>query len=106
VSTGGQAVGEADGAVVGALLRASTSLTTLDLSGSSCAPEAARLIGEGLRESAAHLAELRLANVWNTTDGRMLKKLGCASLSVCLLVVECFSRSQKNVNVNKLGRIS
>ncbi|KOO28310.1 hypothetical protein Ctob_003964, partial [Chrysochromulina tobinii] len=67
----GQAVGEADGAVVGALLRASTSLTTLDLSGSSCAAEAARLIGEGLRESAAPLAELRLANVWYTTDGRM-----------------------------------
>ncbi|KOO45997.1 hypothetical protein Ctob_016651, partial [Chrysochromulina tobinii] len=71
VSTGGQAVGEADGAVVGALLRASTSLTTLDLSGSSCAAEAARLIGEGLRESAAPLAELWLANVWYTTDGRM-----------------------------------
>jgi hypothetical protein len=52
VSTGGQAVGEAEGAVVGALLRASTSLTTLDLSGSSCAVEAARLIGEGLREMA------------------------------------------------------
>ena len=50
---GGQAVGEAEGVVVGALLKASTSLSTLDLSGSSCAAEAARLIGEGLRESAA-----------------------------------------------------
>ncbi|KOO32343.1 hypothetical protein Ctob_012102, partial [Chrysochromulina tobinii] len=59
VSTGGLAVGEPDGAVVGALLKASTSLSTLDLSGSSCAAEAARLIGEGLRESAAPLAELR-----------------------------------------------
>ena len=49
---GGQAVGEAEGAVVGALLNASTSLSTLDLSSSSCAAEAARLIGEGLRESA------------------------------------------------------
>jgi hypothetical protein len=67
----GLAVGEADGAVVGALLKASTSLSTLDLSGSSCAAEAARLIGEGLRESAAPLAELRLANVLYTTDGRM-----------------------------------
>ncbi|KOO53551.1 hypothetical protein Ctob_016726, partial [Chrysochromulina tobinii] len=37
----GQAVGEVDGAVVGALLKASTSLSTLDLSGSSCAAEAA-----------------------------------------------------------------
>jgi len=68
---GGQAVGEAEGAVLGALLKASTSLSTLDLSGSSCAAEAARLIGEGLRESAAPLAELRLANVLYTTDGRM-----------------------------------
>eukprot|EP00900_Chrysochromulina_parva_P027393 jgi/Chrpa1/9288/Chrysochromulina_OHIO_Genome00014484-RA len=64
-------VGEAEGAVLGALLKASTSLSTLDLSGSSCAPKAARLIGEGQRESAAPLAELRLANVWYTTDGRM-----------------------------------
>ncbi|KOO34935.1 protein nlrc3-like protein, partial [Chrysochromulina tobinii] len=71
VSTGGLAVGEAEGAVVGALLKASTSLSTLDLSGSSCAAEAARLIGKGLRESAAPLAELRLANVLYTTDGRM-----------------------------------
>jgi len=71
VLTRGQAVGEAEGAVVGALLKASTSLSTLDLSGSSCAAEAARLIGEGLRESAAPLAELRLANVLYTTDGRM-----------------------------------
>ncbi|KOO34131.1 hypothetical protein Ctob_016293 [Chrysochromulina tobinii] len=68
---GGQAVGEAEGAVVGALLKTSTSLSTLDLSGSSCAAEAARLIGKGLRESAAPLAELRLANVLYTTDGRM-----------------------------------
>jgi hypothetical protein len=68
---GGQAVSEAEGAVVGALLKASTSLSTLDLSGSSCAAEVARLIGEGLRESAAPLAELRLANVLYTTDGRM-----------------------------------
>ena len=30
-----------------------TSLSTLDMSGSSCAPKAARLIGEGLRESHA-----------------------------------------------------
>jgi len=71
MSTRGQAVGEAEGAVVGALLKASTSLSTLDLSGSTCAAEAARLIGEGLRESAAPLAELRLANVLYTTDGRM-----------------------------------
>ena len=71
VSMSGLAVGEAEGAVVGALLKASTSLSTLDLSGSSCAAEAARLIGEGLRESAAPLAELRLANVLYTTDGRM-----------------------------------
>ena len=49
---GSQAVGEAEGAVVGALLNASTSLSTLNLSSSSCAAEAARLIGEGLRESA------------------------------------------------------
>jgi len=68
---GDQAVGEAEGAVVGALLKTSTSLSTLDLSGSSCAAEAARLIGEGLRESAAPLAELRLANVLYTTGGRM-----------------------------------
>jgi len=61
VSMGGLEVGEAEGAVLGALLKASTSLSTLDLSGSSCAPKAARLIGEGLRESAAPLAELRLA---------------------------------------------
>eukprot|EP00900_Chrysochromulina_parva_P016178 jgi/Chrpa1/24561/Chrysochromulina_OHIO_Genome00026465-RA len=60
VSTGGQAVGEADGAVVGALLKVSTSLSTLDLSGSSCAPAALSRILEGLRESAAPLAELRL----------------------------------------------
>ena len=46
---GGQAVGETEGAVLGALLKASTSLSTLDLSGSSYAAEAARLIGEGLR---------------------------------------------------------
>jgi hypothetical protein len=52
VSTSGLAVGEGEGAVVGALLKVSTSLSTLDLSGSSCAAEAARLIGEGLRESA------------------------------------------------------
>ena len=71
VSMSGQAVSEAEGAVVGALLKASTSLSTLDLSGSSCAAEAARLIGEGLRESAAPLAQLRLANVLYTTDGRM-----------------------------------
>jgi len=71
VSMSGLAVGEAEGAVVGALVKASTSLSTLDLSGSSCAAEAARLIGEGLRESAAPLAELRLANVLYTTDGRM-----------------------------------
>ncbi len=71
MSTVGQAVGEIEGAVVGALLKASTSLTKLDLSGSSCAAEAARLIGEGLREGAASLAELRLANVLYTTDGRI-----------------------------------
>ena len=67
----GQAVGEAEGAILYALLKASTSLSTLDLSGSLFAAEAARLIGEGLRESAAPLAELRLANVLYTTDGRM-----------------------------------
>ncbi|KOO53383.1 hypothetical protein Ctob_016483, partial [Chrysochromulina tobinii] len=71
VSMSGLAVGEAEGAVVGALLKTSTSLSTLDLSDSSCAAEAARLIGEGLRESAAPLAELRLANVLYTTGGRM-----------------------------------
>jgi hypothetical protein len=41
VSAGGQAVGEAEGTVAGALLKASTSLSTLDLSGSLCAAEAA-----------------------------------------------------------------
>ena len=56
----GQAVGEADGAVVGALLKTSTRLSTLDLSGSSCAPAALARILEGLKASAAPLAELRL----------------------------------------------
>ena len=60
VSTGGQAVCEADGAVLGALLKASTSLSTLNLSGSSCAPAALARILEGLKASAAPLAELRL----------------------------------------------
>ena len=60
VSTGGQAVCEADGAVLGALLKASTSLSTLNLSGSSCVPAALARILEGLKASAAPLAELRL----------------------------------------------
>jgi hypothetical protein len=56
-------VGEAEGAVVGALLKTSTSLTTLDLSGSSCAAAALARISEGLKVSAAPLAELRLGGL-------------------------------------------
>ena len=56
----GQAVSEAEGAVVGVLLKASTSLLTLDLSGSSCTAAALARILEGLKASAALLAELRL----------------------------------------------
>ena len=74
MSTGGQAVGEADGAVVGALLRASTSLTTLDLSGSSCAPEAAEFGPRGANETPACRLDIAVLYVeYSLIDGRFIK---------------------------------
>ena len=48
---------------MGALLKASTSLSTLDLSGSSYMAAALARISEGLKASAAPLAELRLGGL-------------------------------------------
>jgi hypothetical protein len=62
-------VGEAEGAVVGALLKTSTSLSTLDLSGSMCAPAALSRILEGLKASSAPLVELRLGGLRPSSDG-------------------------------------
>ena len=57
VAMGGKAVGEAEGAVLGELLKANGALTSLDLSGSACAAAALERIGEGLGGSAAPLVE-------------------------------------------------
>ena len=50
-------------ATLGALLKASNSLTTLDLSGSSCMAAALARISKGLKASTAPLAELRLGGL-------------------------------------------
>ena len=61
---------------MGALLKASTSLSTLDLSGSSCMAAALARISEGLKASAAPLAELRL--------GGLIHGVGVASVAARL----------------------
>ena len=48
---------------MGALLKASTGLSTLDLSGSSCMAAALARISKGLKASTAPLAELRLGGL-------------------------------------------
>jgi hypothetical protein len=58
VSAGGKELGDAEGAVLGLLLKRSTSVTRLDLSGCSCSAECLRLVAEGLAASSCPLSEL------------------------------------------------
>jgi hypothetical protein len=71
VSAGGQAVGEAEGAGEGALLKAITSLSTLDLSGSLSRPRRRVSSARACARVRRRWPSCTLANVRYTTDGRM-----------------------------------
>ena len=63
VSASGKVLTDAEAAVIGAMLKANSMLTCLDLTGSSCTEEGLRLISEAMGASTAPLAELLLSRM-------------------------------------------
>eukprot|EP00966_Prymnesium_polylepis_P121334 2804358-Prymnesium_polylepis.1 len=69
VSSEGKAVGDVEGAVLGAMLEGNGVLTRLELGGSACSARALELIAEGVRASGAPLTVLKIGGLHYSVDG-------------------------------------
>ena len=97
VSMAGAGLTDADGAVVGALLKTNTVLTKLDLTSAVCSAEVLRFISEGLQQSKAPLQEVLLSGLKHATTkeadepsvASRLEALVSAACRPSVRVVDC-----------------